>query len=99
MSDLSNIDSEKILSAVSQSEGIVDRINGCVMKFSDAINTLDNGWVSEVKADFMANYQLDHEAIQEMMFQLMEINDGLRDAAGDFDKTEGEITTAVKALR
>ena len=99
MPDISNIDSEKILSAASQLDGVVDRMNGCVGKFADAIEALDKGWVSEVKAGFMATYQLDWEAMQEMLFQLREINDGLREAAGDFDKTEGEITSGVKSLR
>jgi WXG100 family type VII secretion target len=99
MPDISNIDSEKIISAASQLDSVVDRVQGCVGKFADAIQNLDKGWVSEVKAGFMANYQLDFEAMQEMLFQLREINDSLRDAAGDFDKTEGEITTAVKVLR
>jgi len=97
--DISNIDSEKIISAANQLDSIVDRIHGCVGKFADAVQNLDNGWVSEVKAGFMSNFQTDFEAMQEMIFQLHEINDGLRDAAGDFDKTEGEIGNAVKALR
>ena len=99
MPDISNIDSEKILSAASQLDGIVDRMNGCVGKFADAVETLDKGWVSEVKAEFMANYQIDWDAMQEMLGQLREINDSLREAAGDFDKTEGEITSGVNGLR
>ena len=99
MPDISNIDSEKIISSVNQLDSVVDRIEGCVSKFADAIQNLDNGWVSEVKAGFMANYQSDFEAMQEMLFQLREINDGLRDASGDFDKTEGEIITSVSSLR
>jgi len=99
MPDISNIDSEKIISAASQLDSVVDRLQGCVGKFADAVDSLDKGWVSEVKAGFMANYYTDYEAMQEMVFQLRELNDGLRDAAGDFDKTEGEIAIAVKALR
>jgi len=99
MPDMSNIDSEKIISAASQLDTVVDRIQGCVSKFADAVGNLDKGWISDVKTGFMNNYQLDFEAMQEMIFQLREINDGLRDAAGDFDKTEGEIAVAVKALR
>ena len=99
MPDISNIDSEKILSAASQLDGVVDRINGCVGKFADAIETLNKGWVSEVKGDFMATYQADREAMQEMLAQLREISSGLRDSAGEFDKMESEITTGVKALR
>jgi len=99
MPDMSNIDSEKIISAASQLDLVVDRIQGCVSKFADAVGNLDKGWISDVKTGFMNSYQLDFEAMQEMIFQLREINDGLRDAAGDFDKTEGEISSAVRALR
>ena len=99
MPDISNIDSEKILSAVGQLDGITDRINGCVGKFAAAIETLDKGWVSEVKAGFMAAYQTDREAAQEMLAQLCEITAGLREAASDFDKTEGDIISSVSALK
>jgi WXG100 family type VII secretion target len=96
---MSNVDSDKILSAVGQLEGIVDRMNGCVGKFADAIETLDKGWVSEVKAGFMATYQNDWEAMQEMLGQLHEINTMLREAAQDFDKTENETLSGANALR
>ena len=99
MSDLSNIDSEKILSAVGQLDGVVDRMNGCVGKFADAIENLDKGWVSEVKAGFMATYQKDWEAMQEMLAQLREICTTLREAASDFDKSENERMSGVNALR
>ena len=99
MSDLSNIDSEKILSAVGQLDGVVDRMNGCAQKFADAIKNLDKGWVSEVKAGFMATYQKDWEAMQEMLAQLREINTALRESASDFDKTENERLSGVNALR
>lgn len=98
MPDISNIDSEKIISAAGQLDGIVDRINGCVGKFSDAIEALDKGWISEVKTGFMLTYQNDWEAMQEMLAQLREISDGLREAASDFDKTESEILSGMGAL-
>ena len=99
MADMSNIDSDKILSAVGQLEGIVDRMNGCVGKFADAIEALDKGWVSEVKAGFMATYQNDWDAMQEMLGQLREINTMLREAAQDFDKTENDTLSGANALR
>ena len=98
MPDISNIDSEKILAAASQLDGIVDRMGGSVAKFAEAIAALDKGWVSEVKAGFMANYQTDAEAMREMLAQLREINEGLRAAAADFDKTESDIAASFKAL-
>ncbi|MDR1728465.1 MAG: WXG100 family type VII secretion target [Acidobacteriota bacterium] len=98
MPDISNVDSEKILSAVSQLEGVVDRINGCVGKFADAIGTLDKGWASEVKASFMDNYQVDWDAMQEMIAQLREINEGLKETASDFDKAENEILADINSL-
>ena len=99
MPDVSNIDSEKILSAISQLDGVVGRLSGCVGKFNDAIGRLDKGWVSEVKAGFMANYQADSEAMQEMLEQLREISEGLKAAAGDFDKTENDVISGISALR
>ena len=99
MPDISNIDGEKILAAASQLEGIVDRLNKSVMKFADAIETLDKGWVSEVKAGFMSTYKVDIDAMHEMLSQLMEINAGLREAASDFDKTESDILGSFGALK
>ena len=99
MPDMSHVDSEKILSAVGQLDGVVDRMNGCVGKFADAIERLDKGWVSEVKTGFMATYQNDWEAMQEMLAQLRELSAALREAASDFDKTENEILSGANALK
>jgi uncharacterized protein YukE len=99
MPDISNIDTEKIRSAVGQLEGITGRITGCVSKFGDAVINLDKGWVSEVKGAFMQNVEKDMEAMQEMLFQLQEVSEGLTHAASDFDKTESEIKSGVNALR
>ena len=78
MSDTSNVDSDKILAAAGQLEGIVDRMNAQVMKFAEAVETLDKGWVSEVKTGFMSTYRADIDAMQEMISQLMELNTVLR---------------------
>ena len=99
MPDISNIDSEKIMSDVNRLDGIVDRMNGCASKFADTVGNLDKGWISEVKAGFMSTYQKDWEAVQEMLAQLREINTSLREAASDFDKTENERLSGVNALR
>lgn len=98
MPDMSNIDSEKILSMTDQLDGIVDRMQGSVGKFTDAIEALDKGWVSEVKAGFMATWQTDWEAMQEMLAQLREVHEALRAAAADFDSTENDIASGMGAL-
>lgn len=99
MADLSNVDTQKILQTVGQMENIVNRMSNCVNKFSEAIAALDKGWISEVKGDFMASYRTDYDAMQEMLGQLTEINSTLRDEANDFDKTESEIFSSVRALK
>ncbi|NLT15698.1 MAG: WXG100 family type VII secretion target [Clostridiales bacterium] len=98
MPDMSNVDSDKILSAVGQLDGITDSIQGCVGKIADSVETLDKGWVSSVKAEFMTRYQRDWEAMQEMLAQYREISAQLREAAQDFDKTESELLSRVSAL-
>lgn len=99
MSDLSNVDSDQILSTVNQLDGIVDSIAGSVNKFADAIGALDKGWTSTVKADFMRQYQSDYEAMQEMLSQYREISTQLKEMASDFDKTENEIISSLSALK
>ncbi|MDR0549153.1 MAG: WXG100 family type VII secretion target [Deltaproteobacteria bacterium] len=99
MPDVSNVESDKIISAAGQLDGVVDRLNGNVMKFADAIESLDKGWKSEVKAAFMATYRSDYEAMQEMIAQLREISATLRDAATDFDKTENDIQSSFSSLK
>jgi len=99
MSETSNNDSEKLISAANQLDEITSRMNGCVSRFGSAIETLDKGWVSDVKAGFMATYQHDMSALQEMLAQLGEITAGLRDAASEFDKTENDILGSFSVLR
>jgi uncharacterized protein YukE len=88
----------QIKAIVSQLDAVVDRMNGQVMKFADAIERLDKGWVSEIKAQFMSNYQKDLEAMQEMISQLHEVSSILGGAASEFDKTENEIASSIGSL-
>ncbi len=98
MPELSRIDLEKLSTYFGQAESAVDHLNSAVNSIFEAVETLDKGWMSEVKKDFMATYAIDKEAMQEMLAQLREFNQTLRDAAADFDKTEGEILDQVNAL-
>jgi WXG100 family type VII secretion target len=99
MSDISNIDPERLRATAKQLDEIRKRIDGCVNKFHDAIQNLDKGWVSEVKASFMDNVQKDMEATGEMLAQLLEVSMELLEAASDFDKTESDMLTSVNALK
>ena len=99
MSEASNVDSDKLLAAAAQLEGIVDRMNSQVKKFSEAIEALDKGWASDVKSVFMSTYRTDLDAMQEMISQLTELNVVLRESAADFDKTENEAIARVGSLR
>lgn len=98
MPDMSNIDSEKMTAAAGQLEGIADRMNGCVNKFCEAIGILDKGWVSEVKTEFMASFQKDSDAMQEMLSQVREISTGLRESAKEFEQTENDTLSKVNGL-
>lgn len=99
MADMTNVDSEKIGSTISQLDESVSNISTCVAKFKEAIAVLDKGWTSSVKSDFMTRYQKDEEAMQEMLGQYREINTQLRDTASDFEKTESEILSGASALK
>lgn len=99
MSDISNIDSDKIAASANQLDGVVDRISNCVNKFGEVIENLDKVWVSEVKGEFMKSYRSDMDAMQEMLSQLRELNSVLKETAADFDKTENEILGNVRALK
>jgi WXG100 family type VII secretion target len=99
MPGTSNVETEKISTAASNLDDVVERMKGLVTKFAEAITSLDKGWVSEVKGSFMAAYNRDYEAMQEMIEQLREVNVTLREAAADFDKTENEINSIIRSLR
>ncbi|MDR1589322.1 MAG: WXG100 family type VII secretion target [Oscillospiraceae bacterium] len=99
MADLSNVDSEKILSVASQLDGIVNSMAAQMRKVVDAVANLDKGWTSPVKAEFMSRYRRDEEAMSEMLAQYSEISVQLRETASDFDKTENEIMSGVSALK
>jgi uncharacterized protein YukE len=95
---MSNVDSEKIVSTVSQLDSSTDAMLAQMRKIVEAIAALDKGWTSSVKPEFMTRYQKDEAAMQEMLEQYDEISRGLKDIAADLDKTESDIESSVKAL-
>lgn len=98
MPDLSNVDTDRILAAVSQLDGAIEGIGAQVGKFTDAVQALDKGWTSGVKAEFITRFERDWQAMQEMLAQYHEISSQLREAAQDMEKTESEMLSGVAAL-
>jgi uncharacterized protein YukE len=98
LADMSNVDSEKIVSTVSQLDGTTAAMQAQMRKIVEAVAALDKGWTSTVKAEFIIRYQKDEAAMQEMLDQYDEISRGLKDIAADLDKTESDIESSVKAL-
>lgn len=99
MADMSNVDSEKILATANQLDGIVGAMNTQMTKIQDAVAGLDKGWTSPVKAEFMMRFQVDQDAMGEMLMQYIEISEQLKETATDFSKTESEIMSSVSALK
>jgi uncharacterized protein YukE len=98
MSNMSNVETDKILSAAKLLEEIASSIHTCTGKIADSVETLDHGWVSSVKAEFMLRYQKDWEAMQEMHAQYNEIIMQLKEMVQDIDKTEQELISRCKSL-
>ncbi len=99
MADTSNVNSQKITAAVGRMQTEASNIAAGVQKFSDAVTALDRQWTSEAKAAFMQAYQTDREAMDEMIEQLNENCDLLRNMADTFDAAESDILSKVSSLR
>ena len=99
MSNLSHIDADKIRSTAQKLADIDIDILNCMEKLAETMDTLDKGWVSEVKASFMQTWEVDAEALCEMMDQYNEVQEMLLEAAQDFDNTENEMAAKVSGMR
>ena len=99
MANLTNVDAGKLQSAAQKLEDIDREIVSCVRKLHEAISTLDRGWKSEVKTQFMKNWEHDADALCEMMEQYEEVQRLILEAARDFDNTEQEMLSQVRQLR
>lgn len=99
MANLSNVDADKIRSTASKLADTVADIISQVNKINDAMMSLDNGWKSEVKAQFMENWFEDSEALIEMMEQYEEVDTLLEEAAQNFEKNEEEMIAEVGKLK
>ncbi len=99
MADLSNVDPEKILSAAGRMEGQVSTLSSAVQRFTDAINTLDKQWTSEAKATMLASYESDREALNEMLGQMTEFCELLRQSAQQYEQSESSVADRIKTLK
>ena len=98
MADMTNVDTDRIKSVVSQMDSLVNGMRNDSMKIREAIAALDKGWNAESKAKFMDRFRKEEEALAEMLEQYLEVGSILREAADDFDKTENEINGQFGAL-
>ncbi len=99
MSELSNVDAAKIRAAAQKLADIDTQVIANVRKLLDAMSTLDKGWQSEVKAQFMQVWQEDSEALAEMIDQLGEMQELLTATAEEFEATEDEMIGEVGKLK
>ena len=99
MANLSNIDADKINATASKCGDIVEEIVSQVSKICDAMVSLDKGWISDVKDQFMEKWLEDSDALIEMMDQYDEVDRLLDQAAKTFDKNEEDMIAEVGKLR
>ena len=99
MANLTNADAAKIRSTAQKLADIDIDIIANVRKLVNTISTFDKGWQSEVKEQFMQNWQMDAEALVEMMDQYGEIQELLFQAAQEFENTESELMSKVQQLK
>ncbi len=99
MGELSNVDSEKIVATAARMGDEVEQVKNGVMAFRDAIAKLESSWQSENKAIFMQSFEADSEAMAEMVVQMGELCDTLRQAAQSFDESEGNVAGKVGNLK
>lgn len=98
MADMTNVDTGRIKSVVSQMDNLVDGMRADSIKIREAINALDKGWNADSKAKFMSRFRAEEEALVEMLEQYLEIGQVLREAADDFERTENEISSQCGSL-
>ena len=99
MANMTNVDGARIRATAQKLADIDLDILACVRKINDAMAALDKGWKSEVKTQFMQNWQEDAEALCEMMDQYIEVQELLDKAAQDFDRTEDDMVAEVGRLK
>ncbi len=99
MGELSNIDSDKIVSCAGRMETEVSNVQNGITAFREAITKLDSTWVSENKSIFMQSYERDSEAMTEMVDQMYEICESLKTMAKSFDESENNIAGKISSLR
>ncbi len=99
MGELSNVDSEKIMSSTSRMETEVGNVQSGILAFKEAIAKLDSTWTSENKTIFMQSFEKDSEAMVEMIEQMSEICESLKSMAKSYDTSESDITSRMSSLR
>lgn len=99
MANLSNVDADKIRATARKLGDIVEGIVDQVGKISDAMVSLDKGWISDVKDQFLEKWLEDSDALIEMMEQYEEVDSLLEQAAKTFEQNEEDMIAEVGKLK
>lgn len=99
MANLSNVDAEKISSTASKLMDIEAQILDLVGKIADDMVSLDKGWNSDVKNQFMNIWVKDSDAMIEMVDQYEELDNLLEETAKAFESNEEEMLAEVGKLK
>ncbi len=99
MGEISNVDSSKISACAGKMESEVANVQNGVTMFSEAITKLEGTWVGESKIAFMQSFAKDSDAMTEMVEQMREICEQLKQMASSYDASESNIKGRVQSLR
>lgn len=98
MADMTNVDAAKLRQTGQKINDLAGDLNGIVGKINDVINNLNKSWQSDVATQFMKNWQVDRDALQEMVDQYREVADLMVEMAQDFESTEEDTSSIVAKL-
>ncbi len=99
MGEISNVDSDKIMSCANKMESEVANVQSGVTMFREAVTKLESTWVGESKIAFMQSFERDSEAMVEMVEQMREICDQLKQMANSYSSNESNIQGKLRSLR
>ena len=94
------VDPNSLTAAVGSIGDSLSMVGNALGAIGDSLrNTLQPSWSGEASSQFFTQHSADEQSFAVLMKSLRDINEELRQAAGNYDKADSKASELVDALR
>lgn len=96
---MTDVDPTVILQAVTELDGFVRGMQGCVNNIGTIFSGLDKSWTGEAKIALFKQLESDKKAFNNFISEYQKLNDAMKTIGNNYQKSHDEVLSEMLKLK